>query len=90
LGEEGIGAQYVNAGQIAYGREATIQLVPFDRQHLLLGGDPRPAIRDVFTDLVFNLPYFTTSRSGSLAYVSGQAQTQLMWVDRAGKAKPFD
>jgi len=90
LGEEGIGAKYVTAGQIAYGREETLQLVPFDRQRLLLGGDPRPVLRDVYTESNFNVPYFTTSRGGSLAYVSGEPQSQLMWVDRAGKAEPFD
>ncbi|TDI38033.1 MAG: hypothetical protein E2P02_21610 [Acidobacteria bacterium] len=90
LGEEGIGAQFVNAGQIAYGRGETLQLVAFDRQRLLSGGDSRPVLRDVYTDLSFNLPYFTTSRGGSLAYVSGESQTQLMWVDRAGEAEPFD
>lgn len=90
LGEEGIGAKYVTAGQIAYGREKTLQLVPFDRQRLLLGGDPQPVVRDVYTPMVLNIPYFTTSRGGSLAYVSGRAESQLMWVDRAGKVEPFD
>ena len=90
LGTEGAGAAYLPTGHIVYGVEAAVRVVPFDVDRLSTVGDPVPVLRNVYTVRGFNQPYFSVSAEGSIAYVTGADEAELVWVDRAGEISAFE
>ena len=90
LVDEGVGAVDLGADQLAYGEQGGLRLIGFDRDRLVTAGDPLPVLSDVYAHVVFGVPFFSVSRTGSLAYVAGRPQDRLVWVDRMGRVTSFD
>jgi serine/threonine protein kinase len=86
----GANARYVPTGHLVYYRAGTMMAVPFDPERLELTGAPAPVVEAVLGDINSGAAQFTLSNRGSLAYVSGGAQSanvNLVWVDRHGIAQ---
>jgi len=72
-------------GHLLYLSGTTLIAHPFDAQRLQLIGDPIPLAEDVQTNGVVPNALFSVSRSGVLAYSTGNSGVgQLLWFDRAG------
>jgi serine/threonine protein kinase/Tol biopolymer transport system component len=75
-----------NHGHLLFVREQALMAVPFDAESQHLSGDPVLVARPVsFTNAGVQIAAFADA-NGSLMYVAnGRPETQLIWVDRAGK-----
>ena len=98
--EDAADARYVATGHLAFLRQGTLMLVPFDQDKLEVTGQPVPSVANVIQALnTGNAGYdtvagqFSISTSGSLAYVPGgilpDRENSLVWVDHKGKAEPI-
>ncbi|HSR15852.1 MAG TPA: protein kinase [Gemmatimonadales bacterium] len=86
----GMAARYLSSGHIVFAdfAGATLLAAPFDLDRLAMG-DPVPVLEGVLMSGVGSA-HFALSRSGTLAYLSGQSGvTQLLRVDRRGTAVPL-
>ncbi len=77
-------AQYA-AGQLLYAEGGVLLARPFDLATLAFRGEPIPVAQDVPSFITGWAP-FTVSPSGTLAFQSGAAALELIWVDRGGRA----
>jgi serine/threonine-protein kinase len=85
---EGTTAEYVATGHIVYGARGRLMAVPFDLERREILGDPVPVADDVYT-MPGGRAFFSVSRNGDLAYVSGgEVDRRLVFVDRNGNAVP--
>lgn len=79
-------------GYLVYSRSGEILAVPLDLAALKVTGTPVALVAGIREALVpFGIGQFGVSASGTLAYVSGTAdtQSQLMWVDMKGGQQPI-
>jgi len=98
--ENAADARFIAPGHLAFLRQGTLLVVPFDLERLNIAGQPVPAAVNVAQALNTQNPAYDTaagqysiSASGSLVYASGgillDRQNSLVWVDRQGKAEPI-
>jgi Tol biopolymer transport system component len=78
-------AQYVEPGQLLYVRAGALLAQPFDTKTLTLSGEPRVIAEDVLENDANHHYEFSASPNGRLVYRSGNVDSQLTWLDRAGK-----
>ena len=87
----GIYPHYLD-GQLLYGSGGRLVAAPFDPARLELTGAAVPILDDVRMDLwPARRMLLDVAGSGSMAYVpgvTGQAERQLVWLDRRGTATP--
>jgi serine/threonine-protein kinase len=87
--EEASGAQYLANGTLIFGRAGKLFAVPFDAERLEVVGVPVPVLDGVLTSNL-GLAVYSTTSSGSLAYVPGDiAENHLVLVDRNGRTEPL-
>jgi Tol biopolymer transport system component len=89
--EGGTNPKYLPDGRLLYVRRGSVFAVPFDARTLRATAGATPVLTGVFesSDGAMEL---STSRAGSVAYVSGDSGTAgrtLGWVDRQGNVQPF-
>jgi Tol biopolymer transport system component len=79
-------AVYVGPGSLLFVRRGTLMSQPFDARRGTLMGEAVPIAEEVLADTI-GAAAFAASSSGVLAYRVGTlgGQTQLSWVDRAGR-----
>ncbi len=93
-------ARYIPTGHLAFLRQGTLMVVPFDLDRLALTGDPIPVVANVMQalnirDSSWNTAagQFSISAAGSMTYAPGRIlpdmETSLVWVDHKGKAEPI-
>jgi serine/threonine-protein kinase len=96
--ENAADARYVATGHLAFLRQGTLMVVPFDLDRLEVTGQPVPAGEYIAQALnTGSSGYYTAagqfsiSASGLMVYASGgilpDRQDSLVWVDRQGKAE---
>ena len=96
--EDAADARYVGTGHLAFLRQGTLMVVPFDLESLVLTERPLPAIANIAQALnVDHSAYataagqFSISGSGSMVAATGgilpDMQSSLVWVDHEGKAE---
>jgi Tol biopolymer transport system component len=85
----GAAPQIAATGDLVFEQGGGIWAVGFDVEQLAIVGAPVPVVESVGSSFV-NLPLFSTSRDGSLAYVSGDVarNRSVVWLDRTGNASP--
>jgi serine/threonine-protein kinase len=97
--EDARDARYVETGHIIYGHAHTILAVPFDARRLEINGSPVPLVENVMASNPTGSLMFALSRSGTLAFIPGDAgpNRTLVWKDRRGVemaiaagTRPFD
>ncbi len=92
--------RYLATGHLAFLRQGTLYVVPFDATSLEVHGEPVPVLKDVAQTVVawdsddLTLEgQFAVSPQGTLAYVSSPLPTypdrELVAVDRLGKITPI-
>ena len=81
--------RYVSSGHVLLGRlDGTVVAVPFDARRLEVTGRPSNAL-DAVVVKGGGATELAVSSSGTMAYVEGVVQQQLVLVDRAGLAQPL-
>ena len=86
---------YLATGHIVYGVGGTLRAVGFDLDRLELSGpSPVPVLEKVDMRPA-GAANFTVSENGTLAFISGQASSNLpnrtlVWVDRQGRETPIN
>jgi eukaryotic-like serine/threonine-protein kinase len=88
----GSAARYLSSGYIVYAVGGDLLAVPFDPDRLEVSGTPVPIVEGVMRqsgNLTAGAAHFDVSRSGTLVYVQGSAESSLertlVWVDRQGR-----
>ena len=84
-------AWYTPTGHLVYADANSIVAVPFDAGRLAVNGTAVPALDDVYTYFTNGIAQLAVSPSGTIAYIrksAAQQQSELMWMDRNGKAQP--
>ena len=83
-------AHFVPPGYLVYDVAGTLRATAFDRRSLTVAGNAIPVLEHVLTKATGGAD-FSVSRDGSLAYVSGEAESAqtLAWVDRQGHEEPL-
>ena len=98
--EDASDARYVPTGHLAFLRQGTMMIAPFDADKLEVTAQPVATIANVAQALnTGNTGYdtaagqFSTSTSGSMIYVPGgilpDRDNSLVWVDNEGKVEPI-
>lgn len=78
----GSGARHVSTGHLVYMRGGSLMAVRFDAERLAVTGSAMPIVDEVMTQPT-GVGYFSFSRDGCLAYVTGDAHEfmqRLVWV----------
>jgi serine/threonine-protein kinase len=91
--EGGSAARYSPTGHLVYARGGSLFAVPFDLKRLGVTGSPFPIFDGVFSSRRTGMADFALAANGDVAYIPGATEggrRQLMWVDRHGRATPFD
>jgi serine/threonine-protein kinase len=97
--EDAADARYIATGHLAFLRQGTLMVVPFDLGRLEVTGKPVPVVANVaeglnntWGDFDTAAGQFSISASGSLVYALGgilpDRQNSLVWVDHTGRAQP--
>jgi serine/threonine-protein kinase len=90
---QGNGAWPLATGHLAFQRAGTVWVAPFDQARLSLTGPPTLAVEAVTIAADWS-PFLAVSRTGSLAYVTGDPDPYppraLLWVDRRGREERID
>ena len=86
----GSDARFVAPGYLVYAVAGTLRAIAFDRNGLAVGGNGIQVLEHVLTKATGGAD-FSVSRDGSLAYVSGEAESAqtLAWIDRQGHEEPL-
>jgi len=93
-------ARYMANGHLAFLRQGTLMVVPFNPDELQVTGQPIPVVANIAQALIRNYSRLNTaagqfgvSTSGSLVYASGgispDQENSLVWVDYQGKEEPI-
>ena len=83
---------YALSGHLVYAQGGSLMAVPFDPQRLTLTGTPVPVLDGVLQSPNSGAAQYSFSATGSLVYVSGNAQAsqrKLVWVNRNGTEQPL-
>jgi len=86
----GTAPRYAPTGHLVYAQGGTLLAAPFDLTTLTITRDAVPVLQGVLqTNTGF--PYYSFSDTGTLVYVSGDAQVSrnLVWVARNGMVQPL-
>jgi hypothetical protein len=86
----GVGVAYLPTGHLVYFLNSIVFAVPFDPLRLMTTGAPVAVLQGVGQTSA-GAPWFSVSRTGSLAYVSTSTDgrgVMLVWVDRTGVDQP--
>ena len=84
--------RYVRSGHLAYIREGTLFVAPFDLDRLEVTGPTVPALEGVLSNSYSGGSQFGFSDNGTLAYLPGRGDAYnapIHWMDREGKATPL-
>jgi eukaryotic-like serine/threonine-protein kinase len=73
------------AGYLLFRRETALLRQPFDADRLELGGTSAILADKVGFNAITYQGLFSASQTGTLAYASSAAASQLTWIDRSGK-----
>ncbi|HMK28612.1 MAG TPA: protein kinase [Terriglobales bacterium] len=86
----GTSPQYSPTGHLVFARRGTVQVVPFDIEHLKPAGPPLQLFDRVRTERD-GAAQFTFAADGTFIYASGGdgAVGSLVWVDRSGNKQPL-
>jgi serine/threonine-protein kinase len=90
LFDGGTDPSYVASGHIAYGRNGTLEAVPFDLDSLEVTGPPFPIAEDVVTSHGWGSAHYAVSDTGTLVYVPGGPDLfhlQVQWLYRDGRVE---
>ena len=84
-------ARYLSTGHLAFWRDGSIWIAPFDLPRLELTADPVPAVNGVGVS-GNGYAHFAVAENGTLAYIPAvdAPKRTLVWVDRTGKETPLD
>ena len=88
----GSDARYVSTGHILYWRDGSLWGVPFDLSSRQLTGSAVVVLPDVMASEANGQAHYSVSANGTLVYLPGrdtQQERSLIFVDRAGTAKPL-
>jgi serine/threonine protein kinase/Tol biopolymer transport system component len=88
----GMYPHYAPSGHLVYVQGGTLMAVPFDPQRLAVTGAAVPIVDGVLQSTEDGVAQYSFSATGSLAYVSGAAQSaqlKLVWVNRNGAEQPL-
>jgi eukaryotic-like serine/threonine-protein kinase len=91
LVKNGSSPRYSATGHIVFGVAGVLKAVPFDLRRVEITGDP-VQVQSGVTMKESGAVDFALSRSGTLVYLPGQAQSvnkELVWRDPDGKEKPL-
>jgi eukaryotic-like serine/threonine-protein kinase len=86
--DAGTSPAYVASGHLIFFREGTLLAAPFDEDRLRVMG-PGVKLIDQIGVTTAGAPMLAVSRSGSMAYMSGTAESRLVWVSRDGLEQPL-
>src|SRR5262249_10189579 len=78
-------AEFVAPGYLAYVREGTLIVQPFDARSARLRGEPRPIVNDVSYYMSNGFAGFSFSQSGALVYTTASPSSLVQWLSRDGK-----
>ncbi len=82
-------ARYAETGHLVYGAGGRLLAVPFDLSARRVTGEAVPLPESVNTSVATGVWQAVWSQTGTLVHLPpGQAQGQLVWVDRSGNATP--
>ena len=85
--------RYLDSGYLVFYRFGTLFAAPFSLSSLSLTGPEIPALNSLLVGETAGLEigYFTTSRSGTLAYIpsAGEGVNRIVMVDRRGEETPL-
>jgi len=88
---DGVVARFLPTGHILYvNAGGVLQVVPFDVRKRALSGPSIAVAEGVQVDPSGGAGQFAASSSGTLLYMPGQSQGQVVWVDREGRITPVD
>jgi Tol biopolymer transport system component len=79
-------AEYVAPGYLAYAREGTLIVQPFDERSGRLHGEPHPIVDDIYHFMSNGGAGFSFSQNGVLVYSTAAPASRVSWLDRDGKA----
>jgi serine/threonine-protein kinase len=89
--EGAVFGRYVPTGHLLFVRGTTVFAVPMSLSPPATSGTPVPVIEDVSHEPVEGRSAFAVADNGTLVYLRAShydAPSQLMWLDRAGRASP--
>ena len=78
-------AVYTDPGYLLFVRGGALLAQPFDTKQLAFAGEPRVVADDLIENDANHHFEFSAGPNGRLIYRSGSSDSQLTWVDRAGK-----
>jgi Tol biopolymer transport system component len=84
--------RYLPSGHLAYVNRGALFAVPFNLERLEVRGTPAPLLEEVAYSPDTGSAQFSFSRTGTLVYRSGGAESGMMtiqWLDAAGKTQPL-
>ncbi|HEV2176476.1 MAG TPA: protein kinase [Terriglobia bacterium] len=84
--------RYLSSGYLVYVSGGTLFAIAFDAEHLKVTGTAMPVIQNIQADLGNGGAQFSSSRTGTAVYLTGQtlaAQATVALVDRKGAATPL-
>jgi serine/threonine-protein kinase len=84
----GYNARYAASGHILYGRSGGLMAVAFDLESLEIRGRPFTVHANVATQQINAGMSVALSNDGTLIYVEGSRDDQLVWVGRNGTERP--
>jgi len=77
--------EYVEPGYLAYVREGTLIVQPFDVRSARLHGEPRPIVDAVYYFMSNGTAGFSFSKNGVLVLTTPSTASKVTWLDRDGK-----
>jgi serine/threonine protein kinase/Tol biopolymer transport system component len=86
--EGGTDARYLSNGSLAYDRNGTVFVVPFDARRLEINGVSVPTVDGVMMGAENGNADFAVSKNGTLVFRPGAVtsfENNLVWMDRNGK-----
>jgi eukaryotic-like serine/threonine-protein kinase len=91
LVEGGFFARYSPSGHLLFARGQHLFAAPFDAATASVTGQEIAVLDDLFVSQTSGTAMYAVSSRGMLAYVSessGNADSELVWLDRSGRATP--
>ncbi len=90
LFDGGTSPSYANTGHIVYGKNGTLEAVPFDLESLEITGPPFQVVEGMVTSDGWGGAHYAISDTGTLIYVPGgpeMFQFPVYWLDRDGNVE---
>jgi hypothetical protein len=93
LDTDGFVVRYLASGHLAYGRDGSLMVMPYDVESRKIMGRPREALDDLLMGfpMAISLAHLGVSDTGTLVYISGPmiaSGARVVAVNREGKMEP--